>query len=86
MDTEPSLWTLGWRPGGFLLITLFLAGDLVHDVTKGTMHARHLSFDVLSLSVAFPAFVISARHAWRALRCAREAAAAPDKVPGSSGG
>lgn len=86
MDTGPSIRALGWRPGSFLLITLFLAGDLAHDVARGTVNARHLSFDVLSLSVAFLAFVGSAWQSWRELRRTRGAAAAPDHVPGSRGG
>ncbi len=86
MDTDRSLWAVGWRPGSFLIITLFLAGDLIHDVARGTVNARHVSLDVVSLTVAFLAFAGSAWQAWRARRRARGAAAAPDRVQGSSGG
>lgn len=84
MTTNRSTWALTWRPGAFLVVSLFLAGDLADDLAREGLHPSHVRLDVLTLSIALTAFVVSAWQSWRALRQPREPAASRGDVSGAS--
>lgn len=67
----PSTWSLAWPVGVFVIISLFLAGDLAADIAIG-MSAWHVGLEILALSTALLAVVGTTWQLWGALRHAHE--------------